>query len=517
MLEDIFEVNIIIFCRDRIFSKDGTICNPDFKRNFILNTKKTKFTQTVILYRTNGGEADIVPYVHTELIIYEPKVGKENVVNNIQVLFNTKDRFISELYAIHYSHINTNYITFNLTNKISGQIEDGNGKIRILYINFQGELINILTSPCPNFSLKQFSTDNVIYDDKDIKNIEPTKIISFFLSEGINTINKIIVHDKVTGLYGKKGDLEMYIPCYISVQEFSKIPGSVSIKEFDYYTKELPAPTSLTFSLLKQYNTFLRLSNYIIAYSQFLFSTIYNDDLKIFRLNVTQDNQSKLIKELLQKFNDNNIYIDEDNNYGILKRGLNLEVGNIIKNKSKLILTSETIKKKILYMLYIQMKHNISNLILYKDKKYVDKFYTSSKDFDIKEHYNIFYTVNEVKLYMMDVENQYKVYSSIPDRNTFYYKNSQIDEDVVFKATRMNSIENCLFIAYNWEKKQSVSLYSTNIINPESVNFILYEAIDENNLIEHEFINNNKPVLLRILMVKFDNEETKYYALLPVE
>jgi hypothetical protein len=163
------------------------------------------------------------------------------------------------------------------------------------------------------------------------------------------------------------------------------------------------------------------------------------------------------------------------------------------------------------------MKHNISTLIFYKDKKYVDKFYTSSKDFDLKEHYNVFYTVNEVKLYMLPTENQYKVYSSIPDKNTFYYKTSQIDEDVVFKATRMNNIENCLFIAYNWEKKQSVSLYSTNTINPNSVNFIVYEAMDENTLIEHEFITNNKPVLLRVLMVKFDKEETKFYALLPVE
>jgi hypothetical protein len=513
ILEDIFEVNIIIFCRDRIFSKDGTICNPDFKRNFILNTKKTKFNQTVILYRTNGGEADIVPYVHTELIIYENKVIKDNAVSSIQFLFNTKDTFIAELYAIYYSHINTNYVTFNLNNKISGQIEDGNGKIRVIYIDFQGELINILTSPCSNFSLKQFS-DKVVYDEKGInnlKNVDPNKIVSFFISEGINDIKKVVIQQKIIGLYGKKGDLEMYIPCNISVKDFK-----VSLKDYDYHNKELPAPTSLTFSLLKQYNTFLRLSNYITSYSYFLFSSIYNDELKVMKLNVTQDNQSKLIKELLQKFDDN-IYIDQTHNYGDLKRSLDLNAKNIIKDKDKLILTSETIKKKIMYMLYIQMKNNISNLIMFKDKKYVDKFYTSSKDFDLKEHYNIFYTVNEVRLYMIPIENQYKVYSSIPDKNTFYYKTTQIDEDIVFKATRMNSIENCLFIAYNWEKKQSISLYSTNIIDPGSVNFILYESVDENTLVEHEFINNSKPILLRVLMVKFKDEETKFYALLPVE
>jgi hypothetical protein len=518
ILEDLFEVNIIIFCRDRIFSKDGTICNPDFKRSFILNTRKIQYNQTVILYRTNGSETDITPYVHTELIVYENKIIKDNAVNTIQSIFNTRDNFISQLYAMYFSRINTSYITVNLVNKISGQIEDSNGKIRVIYVNFQNEIINVLTSPISNFSSKQFEEGKqIIYNEKginELKNINPTISMAFFLSEGIKDINKIVIHNKVTGLYGKKGDLEMYIPCDISLQEFSKLSGTV--KEYNYYNKELPAPSTLTFSILNQYNTFLRLSNYITAYSQFLLSSNYIDDLKIYRLNSTPENQSKNIKDVLTKFSNDIIVVDK-HDYGKLKRSLNLNSTNIIKNKSKLIVTNETIKKKILYILYIQMKHNITNLINYKDKKYVDRFYTSSKDFEIKEHYNIFYTVNEVKLYMVPIENQYKVYSTLPDKNTFYYKNSRIDEDTIFKATRMNTIENCLFIAYNWEKKNSVSLYSTNTIDPNSVNFAIYEANDENTLIEHEFINNDKPILLRILIVKFNDEEIKFYALLPIE
>ncbi|NBW56782.1 hypothetical protein EBR43_03155, partial [bacterium] len=74
ILESIFEVNVIIFCRDRELSKEGTMCSPNFRRNYILNTKKGIYSETVILYRTNGGEFDKVPYPHIELLCLESDV-----------------------------------------------------------------------------------------------------------------------------------------------------------------------------------------------------------------------------------------------------------------------------------------------------------------------------------------------------------------------------------------------------------------------------------------------------------
>jgi hypothetical protein len=500
ILESIFEVNIIIFCRDRELSKEGTMCSPNFRRNYILNTKKGIYSETVILYRTNGGEFDKVPYPHIELLCLESDVEKEEGVGKVQCLFKTKDNFISQLFAIYYSYLDTIYTSVNLNNKIIGQYEDGSGKIRILHCLYKGEELSILTSPIPSFPLKQFDTTQKAIYSKNIKEANPETIISFFISEGINDIRKVIIKNKIVGLFGTKGTFEMYIPC--KDIKFS----STLVKDFDTLNKELPAPTNLTFSILNQYNSFLKLSNYVTAYSQYIFSKLYTEDLKVLQMLVTQKNQSQLIKEILLKF-ESNIKVKVNHDYGDLKRELSLSGNNIIKDNNTLILTSDTIKKKVLYFLYIQLKYNLPNLIEYSFKKYVENFYTSSKDFDIKENFNIFYTLKELRLYMKPIDDPYKVYTSIPYIKTFYYKNINIDEDSIFRATKVSNIENGLFIGYNWEKKKSISLYSTNTIDANSVNFNIYELTEGDNVIKHEFINNTNPIVLNLLLAKFDKEE----------
>jgi len=513
ILENIFEVNIIVFCVDRRTTPEGTMCRPDFKRNYILNTNKKAYSRTVILYRTNGMEADIVPYPHTELIVYEKNFDKSDKVGNIQVSFNTSEPFISSLYSMHYSNMNTSYITYSLKNKIMGQVEDGSGKIRIIYINYNKTIINILTSPCPNFLLNHFDTSkDVIYKGNVAVNldiVDASTAISFFLFEGVE-INKIIVNNTVIGLYGKKGSLEMYIPVSIKINDFSKLSGATLIKNFNINKKELPAPTSLTFSILKQYTSLLRLSNYITAYAQYLFSTLYTDDLKVMRLVVTQENQIQKIKELLSKF-DNNIIINESHNYGELKRFLDLTTENIIEDNEKIILTSDIIKKKIMYYLYIQMKFNLPNLIAYKDKKYVEKFYTSSKDFDLNDHYNIFYTLNELRLYMMPIENPYKVYTDIVELPSFYYKNNDIEEDTIFRAVSFDSIEKALYTCYTWNKDNETMYYTDKGISVKDVNFVLYDGVEK-----YDFINKDIGEVYKVMIAKFDNEDVKYYSLLPV-
>jgi hypothetical protein len=108
---------------------------------------------------------------------------------------------------------------------------------------------------------------------------------------------------------------------------------------------------------------------------------------------------------------------------------------------------------------------------------------------------------------MKPIDDPYKVYTSIPYIKTFYYKNINIDEDSIFRATKVSNIENGLFIGYNWEKKKSISLYSTNTIDSNSVNFNIYELTEGDNVIKHEFINNTNPIVLNLLLAKFDKEE----------
>lgn len=511
ILENVFKVNIILFCRNRISNKEGSMCKPKFKKFFILNPNKKLYDKTVILYKTDGGEFDKLDFPHTELVVLENNVKSEDNVGEITTVFNSRDTFISNLYAMYYSYVETKYMKTNLKNKIIGQVDDGNGKIRILHIKYKNETINILTSPCANFPLTQFlDNEKPIYTTKTTL-IEPSIVIDFFMDEKINDIRKVIIASKVVGLYAKKEDLEMYVPCDISTSDFSKLPGSTNIKEYDR-KKELPAPTSLTFSILQQYNSFLKISNSIISYSMFLFSNLFQYEMKNLFLTKDEEEFIKELKAILVKFD---IVVENDKKYENLTRELTLENNDIINNK-KIVVSSVEIKKKILYCLYVQMKHNLKALIDYKYKKYVDNFYTSSKDFKtLNEEQNIFYTMKEIRLYMIPIINPYKVYYEIPDEISFYYKNINIDEETVFRAIKSNSIEHAISYAKQWSKNKSVSFYTENVVDPDNVNFILYEMVDEYSVKQHEFIGKNDRDICQILMANIENE-IKIYALLPV-
>ncbi len=160
------------------------------------------------------------------------------------------------------------------------------------------------------------------------------------------------------------------------------------------------------------------------------------------------------------------------------------------------------------------MKYNLPNIIEYKYKKYVDNFYISSKDFKTTESSNIFYTLKEIRLYMNPIVNQYEIHYEIQDELSYYYKNPEIDEETVFRAIKCENIESALYTAYTWDKKKTISLYSSSTISPDTVNFILYEMIDEFKVKEHNFISKNSSIY-QVLIANVENE-IKIYALLPI-
>jgi hypothetical protein len=449
------------------------------------------------------------------IIVLENNIKSDDNVGEITTLFNSRDTFISNLYAMYYSYVETKYMKTNLKKKILGQVDDGNGKIRILHIKYKNETINILTSPCANFPLTQFLDDEkVVYTTKTTL-INPSIVIDFFMDEKIGDIRKVIIASKVVGLYAKKEDLEMYVPCDISNSEFSRLPGSTNVKEYDR-RKELPAPTSLTFSILEQYNSFLKISNSIISYSLFLFSNLFQYEMK--NLFLTKDEQAfiKELKEIIVKF-DNYLLVENDKKYENLNRELTLENNDIIKDK-KIVVSSVEIKKKVLYCLYLQMKHNLTSLIDYKYKKYVDNFYTSSKDFkSLKEEQNVFYTMKEIRLYMIPITNPYKINYEIPEYDdfSFYYKNPNIDEEIIFRAIKSTSIEHALSYAKQWAKNKSISVYTETVVDPNSVNFNIYEMEDEYSVKIHNFTGGNDGNIFQILLANIE-DEIKIYALLPV-
>ncbi len=90
-----------------------------------------------------------------------------------------------------------------------------------------------------------------------------------------------------------------------------------------------------------------------------------------------------------------------------------------------------------------------------------------------------------------------------------------IDEETVFRAIKSNSIEHAISYSKQWFKNKTVSLYTENVVDPDSVNFILYEMLDEYSVKQHDFMGKNDKDVCQILIANIENE-IKIYALLPV-
>ena len=137
----------------------------------------------------------------------------------------------------------------------------------------------------------------------------------------------------------------------------------------------------------------------------------------------------------LDDFSKNNFEIRTEHKYEINDRKLDLTksssfisfIKDDIKN-SKLIIENEDIKIRLLYNLKQALIYKNSYINNYYKLSYVPNYYNNAKDFDIKEHYRVYYTKQEY-LYsnLKTYETMYNIYKdnteTIP--TSYYYKNDK--------------------------------------------------------------------------------------------
>jgi hypothetical protein len=291
---------------------------------------------------------------------------------------------------------------------------------------------------------------------------------------------------------------------------------------YDLKNLEYPYPNSLSFSLLKQYNNFKQLSNFIISNALFLYSQLYSEDLELIQFISKTDNYDDKIRKLINTF-DTHIKMSEITSYN-LNRNLSLYNTSIIKNESTLLVPNEKIKRKLSYILYINSKYNIKETISYKNRKYVNDYYTTSKDFESSEHYSIFFTYEELKFTKVSANN-YNVISTINNilDDVFYFRNNSVINGELCILQKCENLENALYIANEWNNskinryRQGPGNQKLNL-NPESINFIIYTYQGNDEYSEMSFVNNEAYNLVYVLINTFENvKEQFYYAVLPLD
>jgi hypothetical protein len=517
ILENIFQTNIIVFCRDKLYNTEGSFCSPSFKKYLIINEKKSLFQKTVVLYRSFGSEIDKVLYPQTELIVFEKGVNyADKVKSTVVKAFKTESEFIKKLFNLYYSTFDIIKSEVSFVNKAIGQSEDSYGKIRTVKLKLgdTSNEITIYNSPIGPIDFNRFEKGAVSYTDKlSISRYSPEIIKQFFESENINRrdIQKVLYVNNdgrsiLIGYYFSKKSLRgfIYSNNYIDGNE-------ISSTIYDTQTNEYVSPLGVGSSLLEQFNLYIKLSNILTSYILYLFSKKYSDEVQAL-LNTRDNNEfNSGLKNLVNVF-EKNIIVVEGHQYKNKIRQLSLKNDSFIKNKEYIIVTSQEIKKRLLYSLYSISKNNLYDVFNYKSKKYIPNFYTTSKDFEQSEHYTIYYTKKELAIYNIDPSLNYKSLSIPPTtEETFFLSNTDILDGHIFLAQKVPSIENAIFTSKFFDKYRINTTDRVSESSLDSTNLSLY-VYDGESIINEDIINNKEDTTY-ILIFK-QNNKIYFYSLL---
>jgi len=497
ILENLFQVNIILFCRNKNENKLGSFCSPYFKKYFIINEKQALFDQTIILFRTYGAEVDKVLFPQTELIVLETDVSSgDKVKGSITKIFDTDSSFIKKLFSLYTSTLNILTNNVKLKNKLTSQIEDSVGKIRKIKLKVSDEIITIYNSPLSSFDYQNFEKGKPDYTTTITIDKYSTELIKkFFESENIKNIQKVLYTNFenksiLIGYYFIKNDMKGFI--YSSNYENT---NTITRNIYDNKINEYIAPLGIGISLLEQYNYFIRLSNILTSYMLYLFSKQYNQELdNLLKLNDNEEFNNKL-KEYVTSF-DKFIVVKSGHEYKNNVRQLSLKNDSFIQSKKYLITINEEMKKRLLYALYSITKNDIYTVINYKTKKYIPNFYTTSKDFEQSEHFTIYYTKKELALYNIDPTLNYKSFSLPPSLNedTFFLSNLDIMEGYTFLAQKVSNIKNAIYTSryFNKNRINTTDRDSEDSVNSTNLKFYIYNGKDikeEEIIVEEELEN----------------------------
>lgn len=517
ILENLFQVNIIVFCRDKLNNTEGSFCNPSFKKYFIINEKKSLFQKTVILYRSFGSEIDKVLYPQTELVIFEKGVKyADKVKSTLSKAFRTDSEFIKKLFSLYHSTFDVVKNDVSLINKVIGQTEDSYGKIRTVKLKIEGtdSEITIYSSPISPIDFNKFEKGKASYSSKvAINKYTPEVIKQFFDTENISRrdIQKVLYsnNDGQSILIGYHFILKS-LKGFIYSSDLTN-NNEITSNVYDVQTSEYLAPLGVGSSLLEQFNLYVKLSNILTSYVLYLFSRKYSDDIQSLLDVRNNDEFNNRLKDLVNSF-EKYIIVRDGHQYKNKVRLLTVKNDSFVRDKEYVIVTSQEIKKRLLYNLHAVSKNNLYDVSIYKSKKYIPNFYTTSKDFEQSEHYTIYYTKKELAIYNIDPSLNYKSLSiPVSSEETFFLSNTDILDGHIFLAQKVPSIENAIFTSKFFDKYRINTTDRVSESSLESTKLFLY-VYDGNDIVKEEIITKSDDVTY-ILIFKQD-DKIYYYSLL---
>jgi len=455
-LELEYECNIYIFTRNNM---TGELVIPRHLQSYCVTKRKVP---SIFIFEHMGGESDHAQYPQCELIIQHKNADVEynfEYTNEVSVgvrhIFNNMDKY----YKLDKQIKNVELKGFNFIN----QSIDSYGKTRI---------VNVTYSDKKNESERKSKEKEDILVTMKVDSIQP------MLIPNIDSINKIDVERAL--LFAADHNIIILSQTIdaddkSNIIEINGVYNNIHISIPVYKTRivnGIPEKNSIVLkldeqSMLDDFNYKKKTARYIIETMFYLYSKYIFEKKK----NISDKSVYNFFKK--------NVSIIPDYNYGIISKNFN--DNNIIDDKNKLIVTSEEMSKRLVYVLRNEITRDKDKITNYYKNDMLQTYYLDVLEFDRIGTQIILEGVNAVYSWISQYNMNYNLSDGVMQKSEPYmFKNINISNDI-YIAQNTDSVNKAINIIKTWNEKK-INIGETNDENNTGFSYTLYAYESKNNI-----------------------------------
>lgn len=496
MLELEFNCNIILFTRNTV---DGEISIPNHLETYY---KVDENKDYVFVYEHMGSESDNAKYPQCEIIARWDTTSNEQVdylfdyelmrTIKIKELFNKINSSYSHNKLVSTPEFNLiDYMKMKMGGvdsvRLESQIIDSKGKVRVLNIKYNNQKINLFTTPLPPFRIREVK-------DLKINKISKTIALQFIEEKKITILKQVVKNNLLKELGCVLGNVSFYIPVIDTPELLSGV--EIENRENFPYMQE---------SKLDNFNKNKKIARFISEYFLWLYSKFLHER-----------NLSTLTNDNIVEFNNSYVVVIKNFDYVRIKKLFSLENGGVISN-GKLVLTSEEVLKRLIYMLKLNWVRDENRILNYRNKTTITEYYNDSTDFEKYSFQNIIEGPDSFLRFINRKKVKYSIVEEIEQTSTtpYFFKNELISNNI-YLAQNTDTYMKAINICKTWKMKGYNNYYEAQ---DETINFsfILYSYTNGTTIRKNSIRGVNNPYDIKIVSSRTDSGLLIFTVLLDLE
>ena len=467
-------------CNIIVFNKDEMIL-PYYSQGFYRNNNPDN--PYVFIYEHWGSESDHAKYPQCEVII-KWNIKRSNDTqysfskdDPVVITFDKIKRMLLNSYDLNKPSLNVPIPDFD----IISQMIDEFGKCRVINLKFKGKKLSLFVEPRMPLPVKN---ENKFYKSN-------YEIVKEFIKEW----NAEISFQNSFEISGMIKNFIFTIPI-IEDNNLNLIEYKIDKNDKNLYVNSEEKSELEIFNKNKKY------ANYITEYLFWIFSNY----LKKENINTITD---KILSDFAKKYT-----LIKEQKYENIPMVFSFD--NEMFENGKLIIQSEELLKRLMYVLKLTTIRDINMLMRYNENVNVRNYFSDISDFVKYENQIIIFGSENVESWIKERNFNLRYYDEILPENKYpyFFKNSMVN-DKLYLVQNCYDLDSAINIGIVWKKKgYNMGIYGDLYGNKKNkYNFTLYAYKNKDNIEKYK-INDLKENDFDLKILGYKISDINYYTVL---